>query len=210
MSQIPVAERTIGRYLDTLSSSAPAPGGGSVAGLVGALSAALGQMVISLTDRQSDPHPELSALRDRLIEHRRVCLETSAADERAYGGYVAAAKLPRTSDDERAGRQSAMQQALVQAAQVPLGLSHTALDLLTDLETVIRHGSRHVLSDAEIAMILARAAVSTALVNVRINIPHIKDDTLAASLGAEADEVDRNATAAADRCTAFLRERRET
>lgn len=210
MSQTPLADRTIGLYLDTLSSAAPAPGGGSVAGLVGALAAALGQMVISLTDRASDPHPELDSLGERLVERRRACLDASADDERAYSGYVAASKLPRDTADDRTSRRQAMQDALKESARVPLDLARTALGLLGDLQSVIRHGSRHVLSDAEIASILANAAVMTALVNVRINIPHIKDEDLAASLRTEADEVERNATTAANRCKTLLRERRSS
>lgn len=208
MSEMPIAGRTIGTYLDTLASAAPSPGGGSVAGLVGALAAALGQMVISLTDRKSDPHPELTTLRDALQRHRDGCLAASEADEHAYSGYVAATKLPKTSAGEKAARRQAMQEALVNAANTPLGLARTAVELLADLEAVIERGSPHVLSDAQIAATLAHASVTTALVNVRVNIPMIKDADRSHYLTEAADEIEKQSTRTFAQCRALLQTRR--
>jgi len=205
----PIAERTIGDYLDALASSEPAPGGGSVAGLVGALSAALGQMVISLTDRRSDPHPELDTLRDALERHRDACLAASLVDERAYSGYVAATQKPKSTKEEKAARRDARQAALIDSANAPLGLAGTSLELLGDLEMVIEHGSSHVLSDADIATTLAHASVTVGLVNVRVNIPLIKDTERARSLTDAANDIEHRATAALKRCRDRLRERRK-
>jgi len=201
--------RTIGDYLEALASSAPAPGGGSVTGLVGALSAALGQMVISLTDRSSDPHPELDALRDSLERHRDMCLEGSQVDERAYSGYVAAAGLPKGTKEEKVARRDAMQAALVDSANAPLGLAGSSLEILDDLEMVIQNGSSHVLSDADIAATLAHASVTVGLVNVRVNIPLIKDTDRARSLTEAADDIEHRGTEALRRCRERLQERRQ-
>lgn len=208
MSDVPIADRTVGMYLETLASSAPAPGGGSVAGLVGALAAALGQMVISLTDRKSDPHPELTGVGDALRRHRDACLNASEADERAYSGYVAATKLPKASAGERTARRRAMQGALVNAAITPLGLARMGVDLLDQVQSVIERGSSHVLSDAEIAATLAHASVTTALVNVRVNIPMIKDADQTQSLTDAADEIEAQAAVAIARCRELLQTRR--
>lgn len=208
MSEKPIADRTIGAYLETLASSAPAPGGGSVAGLVGALAAALGQMVVSLTDRTSDPHPELARLDDAVQRHHDACLRASEADERAYAGYVVATKLPKASAGEKATRRRAMQDALVDAASTPLELARTASDLLSDVATVIAHGSAHVLSDAEIAAILAHSSVTTALVTVRVNIAMIRDAGRSQSLTEAANEVETQSFERFDECKALLRERR--
>lgn len=208
MSEVPVTDRTIGAYLDALASSAPAPGGGSVAGLVGALASALGQMVISLTDRTSDPHPELAPIREQLQKHRIACLAASEADERAYSGYVAVTKLPKTSAVEKATRRHALQEALVESAHAPLGLARISLDLLSQLTHVITSGSTHVLSDADIAATLAHASVTTALVNVRVNINLIKDDEEARALTEEADAIEAQATETIAHCRSLLQERR--
>lgn len=210
MSEIPIADRTIGTYLDSLASAAPVPGGGSVAGVVGALAAALGQMVISLTDRKSDPHPELANVRDALQEYRDGCLRASAADERAYAGYVAATKLPKGTAEEKAARTSAMQTALIGAADTPLGLAWLSLDLLDRLRAVIEHGRSHVLSDAEIAATLAHASVTTALVNVRVNIPMIKDADRTRLLNDKVAEIETRSGEAIAGCHRLLRQRRNT
>lgn len=209
MSDPHITDRTIGDYLDALASSAPAPGGGSVAGLVGAISAALGQMVISLTDRRSDPHPELDTIRAALERHRDACLAGSDSDERAYSGYVAATKLPKGTEEEKAARRDAMQAALIDSANAPLGLAGTSLEILGDLETVIQNGSSHVVSDADIASTLAHASVTVGLVNVRVNIPLIKDTERARSLTDAADDIEHRADEALRRCRERLQERRQ-
>src|SRR5699024_5571126 len=108
-SQEDIRNRTIGNYLDALASSEPAPGGGSVAGLVGALAAGLGEMVVSLT-RNADPSVVDAA--SRLSELRHSALASGTADENAYGGYVRASKMPKSTDEEKARRRSTMQAAL--------------------------------------------------------------------------------------------------
>src|SRR5699024_8343134 len=87
-----INDRTVGSYLDALASSAPAPGGGSVAGLIGALAAGLGEMVVSLT---RDPNHEILEAAATLTDLRASALASGAADEQAYGGYVEASKLPK-------------------------------------------------------------------------------------------------------------------
>lgn len=208
MSGTPLADRMIGTYLDTLASAAPAPGGGSVAGLLGALAAALGQMVISLTDRKFDRDLELAPLREALQDLRDGCLSASAADERAYAGYVAATKLPKASAEDKAARTRAMQEALVEAANTPLELAGLSLELLDRLRTVIEHGRSHVLSDAEIAAILAHASVTAALVNVRVNIPMIKDGERTRFLTGRVNETESRAGKAFAHCHEALRRRR--
>ncbi len=208
MTDVPIAERTIGRYLETLASSAPAPGGGSVAGLVGALAAGLGEMMISLTDRESDPHPELIPIAYILQKHRIACLAASEADERAYSGYVESAKLPKSTADEKAARRRALQKALVESAHAPLGLAQISLDLLERLRHVITASSKHVLSDADIAATLAHASVTTALVNVRVNINLIKDEAQTQSLTEEVEAIEERSAEAFQECRRLLQERR--
>lgn len=203
----PIRERTISAYLDALAAPQPAPGGGSVAGLTGALAAALGQMVVSLTDDEeataalgATSH-DISALLDAL-------LGGSEADERAYSGYIEATGLPKASKEEKAARRAAMQVALRRSAEAPLGIAEAALGLLDHLEPVARHGGSQTLSDAVIAVTLARASVASALVTVRVNLPLIKNDEVSASFKSRADDLERRAADQAETCFAILRERR--
>ena len=205
--QPPIRERTIGEYLDALARPQPAPGGGSVAGLTGALAAALGQMVVSLTDDEEataaldSTADDLSALRDAL-------LGGSEADERAYSGYIEATKKPKGSAEEKAARREAVQAALRRSAEAPMRIAEAALSVLDHLEPVARHGSRQTLSDAGIAVTLAHASVASGLATVRVNVPLIKDQDLSASFGSRADDLERQAAERSEACFEALRERR--
>lgn len=199
--QAPLAHRTIGDYLERLGSSDPAPGGGSVAGLTGALAAGLGQMVVSLTLKGGD-HSALTEHVETLGAARDALLAGAAADERAYSAYVDATRLPKSTDGEMAERRTAMQAAIVHAASVPLILAEAACGLLEELGPVVREGTAHALSDAEMAVILAQSSVSSGLVNVRVNIPLIKDEAKAKALSTRAIAVETRA----GRLAAELRE----
>ena len=202
-----IADRSIGDYLSSLGSSAPAPGGGSVAGLIGALASALGQMVSSVT-LKGNPDSAINAQTEALQGRLQDFLTGSEADEAAYGAYVAATSLPKGSDFEKAHRREMLQEALHVSARTPLAVASNAAGLLADLVPVIECGGKHILSDAEIAILLGEAAVTAALINVRINLPLIKDSDLAASLLEQVIEVESKTATNANRCREALARRR--
>jgi methenyltetrahydrofolate cyclohydrolase len=188
--------RTLGDYLDQVASAAPTPGGGSVAGVVAALAAALGAMACRLSGERDAAGerrlpPELAAALARLEATRAAATRLAAADERAYAAYRAAASLPRTDEDQRTERRRAMQAALVEATETPLALAAAGRDILAALEPVIRGGNPHVRSDADLAVLLATAAAAGALRNVRDNADALRDPATAASFRAEADELEQ-------------------
>lgn len=182
--------RTIGRYLDMVASDAPAPGGGSVAGVVGALAAALGEMVVHLTD---DPHAELVEAGDRLASLRASAVASGAADELAYPAYLEAARMPKSTPEEKARRQAMMQEAMREAAAIPMQLAETGIEILETLQPVMLHGNPRVLSDGEVAMIFARACVDASLVNVRVNLAYIKDAGTTGHLAGHAHKLEQHA-----------------
>ena len=196
--------RPIGEYLDALASDAPAPGGGSVAGLVGALAAGLGQMVVSLTREAPE---ELLKANERLSSLRASMVASGAADELAYAGYVEASRMPKSTEEEKDLRRATMQEALKEAVAVPMQLAETAIELLKALEPIIRLGSKHVISDAEIGITLAVACVDASLVNVRVNLPMIRDKHLSGSLAGEAHKLEQRAYQLAENLRAELTER---
>lgn len=206
--QPPIRTRRIGDYLDALASSQPAPGGGSVAGLMGALGAALGQMVVSLSANDDEASAALGTTFSDLEALRDALLAASEADERAYGGYIRATKLPKQSDEEKAARREAVQSALRRSAEAPMQIAENAMEVLQLLRPVARHGNRHALSDVEIAISLTYGAVQAGLVNVRVNVRMIKDSEVASSLGSNADDIEERASEQADTCFQELNERR--
>lgn len=196
--------RTIGHYLDALASSAPAPGGGSVAGLIGALAAALGEMVVSLT---RDADPTLHETAGKLQALRASAIASGAADEMAYSGFVEASRMSKETEEDKARRTATMQEALEEAAAVPLELAQTAIQLLEHLEPVVRLGSKHVLSDAATAITLGVTCVDCSLINVRVNLPMIKDLEVAGSLRGKAQKAEQHAHALAEELRAQLDKR---
>jgi formiminotetrahydrofolate cyclodeaminase len=200
------ATRTIGHYLEALAAPTPAPGGGSVAGLVGALAASLGRLVANLTDRAA-PQPSLASASEKLAGVTTHLLATAEQDESCYPAYLAASRLPKATAAEKAARREAMQDAIVHAAEVPLGLATSGAEVLALLEPVAREGTAHAASDTAIGINLAEAAVIAALSNVRANIPLIKHAPTAERFTVAANSLESRATSQAARLREILTSR---
>lgn len=197
-------------YLDAVASPAPTPGGGSVAAIVGALGAALGEMVCNLSIGRAgveDPEDALSSSLANLASARADLFRLAAEDELAYTAYLAAAGLPKATAEEKEARRAAMQEVLLGAAAVPLATARAAGGLFAELETVARLGNPHVLSDAVVAAILAEAAVRSAGVNVRVNTGLLKDRAAAEDLDCQIDAIESEARAAAEQVRLVAAER---
>lgn len=183
---------TIADYLDALASSAPTPGGGSVAGLVSALGCALAEMVCALTSAAAE-HSEIHAAAKQLTLLREDSLQGMKRDEEAYAGYIAATRLPKGTPEEKATRRVSMQAALIAAAEAPLALARTSLAALDLMPQIAAQGNKHVLSDARIGAMLAEVAIRAALVNVHVNTALIKDVEIAVHLDNEAAAIEAQA-----------------
>jgi formiminotetrahydrofolate cyclodeaminase len=185
------SDRTLQGYITAVASSAPAPGGGSVVGVVGALSAALGQMVLNFTDA---PEAEDAARRENLIEALQACqsrlIQGAAEDEAAYQEYRNAVDLPRGTSEEKAARKQAMQTALMGATDVPLAMAEQAARLTVLLIEVAQIGNRHLASDAALGALLAETTLRGALLNVRGNAALLKDATKAQHYREAADRLE--------------------
>ena len=192
----PHANHSLLNYVDAVASDRPAPGGGSVVGVVGALAAALGEMVGNLTTGRADDPAAEARVREsvgRASALRARFLELSAADEAAYGGYVAATRLPKGTEAEKATRRAAKEEALHASADVPLAVAGSAIDLLGLLETVAHVGNRHLLTDVTVATLLAEAALRGALANARANAALMRDTQLAGAYRSRAAEAEAEA-----------------
>lgn len=195
----PTAEQAIGAFAGALGSNAPAPGGGAACALVGALAAALAEMVAQFTAGR----PKYHAVEER-AQHiiaqtqtiRAELLDQMDADERAFEAVSEAYKLPKGSDDERARRDGAVQVALHGAMQPPLKvmeLSCVALDLAREIAEI---GNGTVVSDAGCAALLGEAAVRAAALNVLANVVLLRDAQAATEARARVDELEQRAAQA--------------
>lgn len=174
-----LSSRNLGEYLDALGGEQPAPGGGSAAGLVGALAACLAEMLASLT---RNPSPELLEAKATLQNLRQRALTCARNDELAYGRYIEALTLPKSTDEEKAARKRTLSAAMEESARVPLALAVVAIEILNAMVVVIEQGNKTVLGDADSAIVLAQATVDICAINVRINLDYIKDEVLAEDL----------------------------
>lgn len=186
--------RTLHGYIAAVSSGAPAPGGGSVAALVGALAAGLGSMVANMTigrkkDSASVP-TELTEAVTLLGDATRRLVDLSAQDESAYSQYISATRLSKETESDRSVRRAAQQDALLVAADVPLAVAELCRTTLLTLTPVARLGTRHALADCSVGAWLAGAAAHAALINVRTNASMMDDERRSASYTGRADAIE--------------------
>ncbi|HEX2767621.1 MAG TPA: cyclodeaminase/cyclohydrolase family protein [Candidatus Limnocylindria bacterium] len=172
-------ELTVRELLARLATDDPVPGGGSASALAGATGAALVGMVVALTtgrpaaEGHEEELAELAARSARLSDRLQ---ELAERDAQAYGAVIAARRLPRDSDDERNARAARIDEATREATLVPLETARTAAEVLALAERLAPIGSRNAVSDVGVAALLAVAALRGAAMNVRINIPYLRDD----------------------------------
>jgi methenyltetrahydrofolate cyclohydrolase len=176
---VKLTEKAVSNFLDELASNAPAPGGGSVAALSGALGAALVSMVCNLTlgkkgyeEVQGDIEHLLSTAEDLRQELANLLEE----DVKAYTTYSLAAKMPRGTDEEKAVRAEAMQAALRAATEVPMRIGEAAVKVMDLCMPAAEKGNKWAVSDAGVAVLMAEAALRSAALNVLINLGSIKDE----------------------------------
>jgi formiminotetrahydrofolate cyclodeaminase len=189
-------------FLGELASDAPTPGGGSVAALAGALGAALNSMVANLTigkKKYVDVEEEMKRLLVQTESLRIELAQLIAEDANAFDKVMAAMKLPKETDEEKAARREALQDTLVDAAVVPLAVMEKCVEVIRLAEPIAASGNRNAVSDAGVAALMGRAGAHAARLNVLINLGGIraerhqdfvrKANGALAELSAEADLV---------------------
>ena len=193
-----LTELTVKDFLNKVAGSDPVPGGGSIAALNGALASALAAMVANLTigkKKYAEVQEDMLAIAQEAQGLMTAFTTDIDRDSDAYDRVFACFKMPKETDEEKAARPAAIQEATAYAAQVPLEVARRACALMPRIAEVARRGNQNAVTDACVAMLSARNAVLAALLNVRINLSSLKDQALVARLQAEADELEQQATA---------------
>ena len=173
-----ITDSTIETFLDELASAAPTPGGGSAAAIMGAMGAALVAMVCNLTIGKKGYEQHDAEMRDVLAQceaRRRRLTAMVAEDVAAFDSLMAAYKLPKASDDEKAARSAAIQAGLQRATQVPLDCAKECAEVVRLSGRAAEVGNQNVISDAGVGVLAAWAALRSAVLNVNINAPSLKD-----------------------------------
>ena len=183
---------TLKAFASETASESPAPGGGSISAYMGALGAALGTMVANLSAHKrgwDDRWKEFSdwAEKGQAIMNELVSLVDE--DTAAFDKIMAAFGLPKGTDEEKAAREQAIEDATLYASQVPLRTMKASLKVFEIARAMAAEGNPNSVSDAGVGALAARSAVLGACLNVKINAVGLKDQAKAAELIAEAREI---------------------
>ncbi|ROQ90228.1 cyclodeaminase/cyclohydrolase family protein [Desulfosoma caldarium] len=171
---------TVTEFLEELASAQPAPGGGTVAALAGALAAALTTMVARLTlgkKKFQDRHALMATIEQRAEKRLATFQVLLQQDTQAYQAVVESFRRPKNTDEEKAQRAAAVEKALQEAARIPLETLARLDELMDDAAHVLRSGNPNAASDAGAAVQLIRAAAFVAAYNVWINLKSLRDET---------------------------------
>jgi len=176
---------TLVDFADELSSDSPAPGGGSIAALCGSLSAGLSAMVAVLTwskKGMEDARPAMKTIGDQAQALKDWFMDAVDRDTDAFNQVLAAMRLPRSTDTDKAARLAAIEKANQHATQVPLDVLERSVAAMELALQVAAEGNPNSVSDAGVAGACALAAAEGAAMNVRINEPTLTDREVAQSM----------------------------
>lgn len=165
-------------FLDALASVRPTPGGGGAAAMMGAMGAALVSMVCNLTIGKKGFDAVEAEMRGLLAasESLRARLTAMVAeDAAAFDGLMAAYRLPKDTDEQRAARSASIQAGLQGATLAPLACARAAAEGVRLAARAVEPGNPNVISDVGVGVLASMAALRSAALNVHINAPQIKD-----------------------------------
>jgi formiminotetrahydrofolate cyclodeaminase len=195
-----LTELSLSGLLAAIRDPRPTPGGGSAAAVAAALGASLLAMVASMTKHRAASEEDV----ERLQAAASRCADLSARlealvddDSAAYDGVVAAYRLPRRSEGEKAERRARIQAALVGAVETPLEVMRHANDAIEAAATVARFGNPNAASDVWVALELLVAAGRGARMNVEINLASLDDGAYVSRVTETVSVLDTDATTGA-------------
>ena len=188
-----ISRAAIGDYLAALGSNSAAPGGGSSAALSGAMAAALVSMVANLTIGR-EKYADYQELASRTAEKSQALVleltDCVRKDMNAFDGVMAAFRMPKSTDEERAERSRAVQEAYKGATGAPVETAEKCLEVLKLAEGLLGKSNVTACIDLSAAAIEARAGITIALENVNVNLAAIRDGEYVSRMRAWADDID--------------------
>lgn len=188
-----LADKTVKVFLEETASSAPVPGGGSIAALSAGIAAALTAMVANLTIGKKGYEgleKEMESIAKEAIEYRENFLKDIDRDCESFNRVMDSFKLPKETDEEKEIRKNKIQEALKSAALVPLEVAKNALKIMDIIDKVVVKGNKNAVTDGAVAAMMARTATLSALYNVKINLGSIKDAEFVERVGKEVADIE--------------------
>ena len=183
---------SVREFITELSSGNPTPGGGSVAALCGALGAALSAMVANLTverEKYEQTWKSMEEVKKTAGDLSARFLELMQEDSDTYQKVITAFELSKETEEQNASREAAIEEAMKQAAAVPLETLRASEKLIRVARDAMRGGNPNAITDAAAAVQLANTTAVVASYNVQINISRIKDQAFVAKCEKEVTEI---------------------
>lgn len=177
-------------YLADAAAKLPAPGGGSVSALAGALGATMAEMAANFTvgkKKFRDVEPEVQDILDQCDAGYHQLLELMDRDVEAYSTLDKAFAMPKNTDEEKVARKEAIQDGLRVALSAPLETLRQCLALIRLLDRLVETANPNLISDVGVAAILLEAALRGAKMNVEINLAWLKDEDFVSRTRQEID-----------------------
>lgn len=176
-------DESIKKFLEELESDLPAPGGGSVAGLISAISSALNSMVYSLTvgkksyNLLEDNEKELiDKFQKESKEFTVRSLELMEEDRNNFLKLMDCYKLPKESEEEKEKRTEAIKENTIKSMEAPLILARESLEFYENLKVMAKYGNKMLLSDLAISAILLHSAIESSIINVKVNLNSLRNE----------------------------------
>ena len=187
-----LVDMTCEGFAEETASESPAPGGGSISAYMGALGAALGTMVANLSSHKAgwDERWEFfSDWADKGHALMSELLHLVDEDTEAFNRIMAVFAMPKSTDEEKAARSAALQEATLYATEVPLRTMETSFKAFDIVRAMAEEGNPNSVSDAGVGALAIRSAVMGACLNVKINAAGLKDRQKAEALIARAEQI---------------------
>lgn len=176
--QFPLLEKNLREFAEETASESPAPGGGSISAYAGSLGAALSTMVANLSANKrgwDDRWEEFSNWADKGQTLQSQLLSLVDADTAAFNRIMEAYGMPKSSDDQKAARSKAIQDATKHAIEIPMQVAEIAFEAMEMAEAMAQIGNPNSITDAGVGAMCLRTAVIGAVLNARVNANDLED-----------------------------------
>ncbi|MFM2156283.1 MAG: hypothetical protein RL516_1032 [Bacteroidota bacterium] len=192
----PLVNMKLNAFADETASESPAPGGGSISAYVGVLGVSLGTMVANLSASKKgweDRWEEFSKWAEKGQAYKKQLLDLVDEDTRSFNAIMNGFSLPKGTDEEKAIRKQAIQDATKYAIEVPLKVMEVSLATMEVMKAMVEIGNPNSITDAGVGALCARTAVMGAHMNVKINTGSYDDKTFVADILKKAAAIEEQA-----------------
>ena len=191
-----LSEMKVNEFVNEIDSKSPAPGGGSVSALASSMGIALTRMVGHLSNgkkrfRALDEsiQSDFNEIINSFLDIKEELVDLIDKDTDAFNLIMSAFKLPKETETEKTLRREAIQSGTIEAIKVPLKVATLSLETLKKLDLILVYGNKNTLSDLGVGTLMLYAGLEGAIMNVKINVSGLSDDSLANDYSQKINEI---------------------